>query len=183
MALREPREGAWTFDLFADAFADPATCIISCCLPCVTYGQNAEVVHGPPQSCVNHGLKFYLYSCICLCGLVAGPTRRSIRQAYKLPPQPEGLGDEGNTDCIAYTIPCVACFALCQDANEIRARKVSAPLDPRPFDWAPVPGAMGGPAAAPAATTTAPAQAEMTKEAPAAPAVPAVPTSTPASAP
>jgi Cys-rich protein (TIGR01571 family) len=153
----------------------------------VTYGQTAEAVHGPAESCVNHGLKFYLYSCLCLCGLVAGPTRRSIRQAYKLPAQPEGLGGPGNTDCITYTIPCVACFALCQDANEIRARKLSAPLDPRPFDWAPVPGAMGGPAAAPT-TTTAPAQAEMTKEAaapavPAAPAAPAVPTSTPASAP
>ncbi len=36
------------------------------------------------QSCVNHGLKYYLYSCICLCGLVAGPTRKALRGAYKV---------------------------------------------------------------------------------------------------
>lgn len=37
-----------------------------------------------------------------------------------LPARPPPLpAPQGNTDCITYTIPCVACFALCQDANEI----------------------------------------------------------------
>ena len=31
-------------------------------------------------SCVAAGLKYYLYSWCCLCGLVGGPTRRSVRQ-------------------------------------------------------------------------------------------------------
>lgn len=48
-----------------------------------------------------------------------------------------------------------------QEANEIKARKLTAPVDPRPFDWAPV--ASSAPAA-----TTAPAQAEMSKGEPAA---------------
>lgn len=159
MALREAKDGAWTYGLFNDLFEDPAVCIISYCLPCVTYGQNAEAVHGPSGSCVNHGLKYYLYSCICLCGLVAGPTRKALRGAYKLPAEPAGVGAEDNTDCIVHTIPCVACFAHCQEANEIKARKLTAPVDPRPFDWAPV--ASSAPAA-----TTAPAQAEMSKSEP-----------------
>ena len=40
------------------------------------------------------GLKYYLYSCLCLCGLVAGPTRKALRNGYKLPAEPAGLGDE-----------------------------------------------------------------------------------------
>ncbi|KAL4440111.1 hypothetical protein ABPG75_003112 [Micractinium tetrahymenae] len=169
MALREAKDGAWTYKFFEDLFADPAICIISYCLPCVTYGQNAETVHGPAGSCVNHGLKYYLYSCICLCGLVSGPTRKALRGAYKLPAEPAGLGAEANTDCIVHTIPCTACFALCQEANEIKARKVTAPVDPRPFDWAPTPSSAPAPAA-----TTAPAQADMSKGEPAAaPAAPA----------
>lgn len=169
MALRDTKEGSWTFDLFGDLFADPAVCIISYCLPCVQYGVNAESVHGPSGSCPQHGLKYCLYSCLCLCGLVAGPTRQSVRQAYKLPPAPEGLGDESMTDCLTTTIPCTACFAMCQETNEIRARKVTSPLDPRDFDWAPTKTGLLAPKPATATTTTtAPAPAEMSKDVPAA---------------
>ena len=52
--------------------------------------------------------------------MVAGPTRRAIRSAYKLPAQPQGIGSDVQTDCLLYTIPCLNCLALCQDANEIR---------------------------------------------------------------
>jgi hypothetical protein len=44
--------------------------------------------------CLCAGLKYYLYSCLCLCGLVAGPTRKALRNGYKLPAEPAGLGDE-----------------------------------------------------------------------------------------
>jgi len=57
----------------------------------------------PVQSCPNHGLKYFLYSCVCLCGLVAGPTRKGLRTAYKLPADPPGVGDEANTDCLVHT--------------------------------------------------------------------------------
>ena len=40
------------------------------------------------------GGKVCLYSCVCLGGLVAGPTRKAIRKTYKLPAQPAGLGNE-----------------------------------------------------------------------------------------
>lgn len=181
MALREAKEAAWTYKLFEDLFADPAVCVITYCLPCVTYGQNAEAVHGPSGSCVNHGLKWYLYSCICLCGMVAGPTRKGLRSAYKLPAEPAGFGDDTNTlvntDCLVHTIPCTACFAHCQEANEIKARKVGAPLDPRPFEWGPASSTPAPPAAP--VVTAAPVQAEMSKEtAPAAPAAMSLPVTT-----
>ncbi|KAL4853391.1 Protein PLANT CADMIUM RESISTANCE 6 [Chlorella vulgaris] len=159
-APRVAKDGAWTFDIFADLFADPAVCLISYCLPCVQYGMNAERVHGPAESCPSHGLKYCLYGCVCLCGLVGGPTRKAVRHAYKLPIQPP-LGDETatgivNPDCLTHTIPCTGCFALCQESNELRTRNVTTPLDPRPFDWAPVPPT----------ATVAPVQAEMKKDAP-----------------
>jgi hypothetical protein len=79
------------------------------------------VLPAPPLVC---SLKYCLYGCVCLCGLVAGPTRTAVRHAYKLPVQPP-LGDENaaglvNPDCLTYTIPCTACFALCQESNELR---------------------------------------------------------------
>lgn len=110
----------------------------------------------------SHCLKFYLYSCICACGLVAGPTRKAIRSSYDLPVAPEFLKDQGaNADCLTLTIPCINCFALCQDAREINSRNPSGPLKPTEFTWG-IPPADDAPAAA-ATTTTAPAQAEMTK--------------------
>ena len=47
----------------------PPSCpgLISYFLPCVQYGFNAERVQG--GDCVSHGLKYYLYSCICSCGV------------------------------------------------------------------------------------------------------------------
>lgn len=99
-----------------------------------------------------------LYSCICACGLVAGPTRKAIRDSYQLPVSPEFLKDNDRADCITYTIPCVNCFAVCQDAREVYYRNPAGPLKPETFDWG-----VSTEAPAPAATTAAPAQVEMTK--------------------
>lgn len=122
---------------------------------CILYGSIAEKVHGHDQ--IQACLKFWLYSFICLCGLVSGPTRQAIRSQYDLPISPEFLKDQGeNADCITGTIPFVNCFALCQDAREINSRNPGAPIKPSEFDW--VPSKNDAPAA-----TTAPAQAEMAK--------------------
>ena len=84
----------------------------------VLYGMTAEKVHGPQGSMPMHCLKFFLYNFICACGLVSGPTRRAIRDEYKLPIAPQFLESQGeNADCLTGTIPCVACFALCQDVS------------------------------------------------------------------
>ena len=119
----------------------------------VLYGQFAEKVHG--GQLVNHCLKFWLYSCICACGFVSGPTRRAIRETYSLPVEPGFLSGQGNNaDCLTGTIPCVNCLALCQDAREVNSRGVSSPIKPVEFSWAPV--SADNPA-------QAPAQAEMQK--------------------
>lgn len=113
-------------------------------------------MHG--GDCVNHAVKFWLYSCICLCGLVSGPTRKAIRDEHNLPVEPDCLKDQGvNADCITGTIPCIACFALCQDNRELTARNHPAPFNPIEFSFAPVPVT-----AAPAATS-APAAEAMSK--------------------
>lgn len=122
----------------------------------VLYGQTAEKVHGGDM--VNHCLKFYLYSCFCGCGLVTGPTRKAIRKTYGLPIQPAFLAEQSQADCLTGTIPCVNCFALCQDAREINNRNPASPIKPEVFNW----GIPADDDAAPAATA-APAQQEIAK--------------------
>ena len=111
---------------------------------------------------VNHCLKFWLYSCVCACGLVAGPTRQGIRDTYLLPVQPGFLKEQAQADCITYTVPCVNCFALCQDAREVTNRNPTAAITPLEFTWG-IPPTTGAPAAAAPVTTTAPAAVEMAK--------------------
>lgn len=66
------------------------------------------------------------------------------------------IGKDELTDCVLYTIPCTACCATCQDANEVRERGVAAPIDERPFAWGPdVDGAMKDPVL-PVSVTAAP---------------------------
>jgi hypothetical protein len=43
----------------------------------------------------------------------------------RLPPAHLGP-PQANTDCIVHTIPCTACFAMCQEANEIKASTPAA---------------------------------------------------------
>jgi Cys-rich protein (TIGR01571 family) len=128
-------------------------------LPCVLYGVTAEKVHGGDT--VMHALKFYLYSCICACGMVSGPTRWQLRKKYGLEQQPTFLATVD--DCIVSTVPCVNCLTLCQTANEVDSRGLtsSAAIAPEEFDWAPKMWKDATPvAAAPAA---APAQATAEK--------------------
>lgn len=97
---------------------------------------------------VNHCLKFYLYSCICACGLVSGPTRQAIRQTYDMPVDPACLGDGEMVDCVTHTVPVVNRFAWCQESREINARNPSSPINPIPFNWGPTPSPTSPPAQA-----------------------------------
>lgn len=76
--------------------------VLTCCCPCITYGQIAEKVHG--SDCVKSGAEYCLSSCcICLCGTIAGPTRYAVRQKYGLPSDNLGTDDQSqfvNSDCL-----------------------------------------------------------------------------------
>lgn len=152
------KDGAWTSEVYSGICADPATCLIGYLAPCVLYGQTAEKVQG--GEFLNHCLKYYLYSCICLCGLVAGPTRQKLRSHYKLVQTPECLATQD--DCIVTSIPCVGICTNCQETRELAARGVvaSAPLDPTEFNWNAFAPEITA-AAAPTVATQAPAAQEM----------------------
>lgn len=129
-------DGQWSNDLLGGAFADPATFLITCCCPCVTYGMTATKVHG--GSCVSHALACYLSACCGLQGLFAGPTRKAIRQGYKLPQVPRYLGSDDPSDFLVHVLGIISCFALCQEANEVKARNTSAPLGESPDPFTPL---------------------------------------------
>lgn len=153
---------SWNNEILTNSFDDVPICLLTYCCPCVTYGMDAQKVHG--GDCVMHALKYYLYACFCGCGLVAGPTRYQLRSKYGLPQKPDCLAGTGdaNTDCIVHTVPCVACFAHCQEYAELNTRGVTidAPIAPADFTWGPLPATPvpATPAPGPTVTIQAPQQ-------------------------
>lgn len=126
------------------------------CANGLLYGEVAEKVHGGRQ--VDHCMKYTLYSLICLCGAVAGPTRKAIRDKYGLPAAPGCLatcGADGqfcNPDCATNSIPFLGEMAVIQDYMELASRDqtwTSEKIKPQEFDWG--------------LSTAAPAQASMEK--------------------
>ncbi|KAF5206104.1 Plant cadmium resistance, partial [Thalictrum thalictroides] len=89
------------------------TCLITCCLPCITFGQNAEMLDEGQPSCVTHGLIYgllYLVQCHCLLGC---SYREKLRVKYGLPAEP------CNDFCVHW---CCGPCALCQEHAELQSR-------------------------------------------------------------
>eukprot|EP01026_Neomeris_dumetosa_P038605 TRINITY_DN3148_c0_g1_i2.p5 TRINITY_DN3148_c0_g1~~TRINITY_DN3148_c0_g1_i2.p5 ORF type:complete len:124 (-),score=6.84 TRINITY_DN3148_c0_g1_i2:422-793(-) len=108
----------WNSDL-CDCLTDCSICCYGCfCLPCLV-GENATKVR-------NSG---FIKPCCCfLCGFfipgcyacVGGNLRRDIREKFGLPQVPMG-------DCCTYC--CCASCAACQEARELKSRRImSAPV-------------------------------------------------------
>ncbi|KAK9179946.1 hypothetical protein WN943_029152 [Citrus x changshan-huyou] len=105
---------------------DCATRCITCWLPCVTFGQIAEILDDGQSSCCTQGFVYVilsLFACNCLLSCVY---RGKLRKKYGL---------QGNSFCDC----CVHCFcetcALCQEHAELRSRG----LDPsRGWDGQPI---------------------------------------------
>lgn len=106
------------------------------------YGETAEKVHG--GRAVDWCVKYTLYSMICLCGVVAGPTRKAIREKYGLASAPQcfsSCGADGgfcNPDCTTGTVPYVQNLALIQEYRELEKQGQtwsSAKISPMDFDW------------------------------------------------
>uniref|UniRef100_A0A7S0WN92 Uncharacterized protein n=1 Tax=Chlamydomonas leiostraca TaxID=1034604 RepID=A0A7S0WN92_9CHLO len=91
-------------------FDDMGSCIITCCVPCVTYGQNVERLQNGSGF---FGACLLYYCCACCACFFAGGTRGQLRQKY-------GLKEDPCSDC------CVHCWCspcgLCQEARELKAR-------------------------------------------------------------
>ncbi|KAL4437963.1 hypothetical protein ABPG77_004184 [Micractinium sp. CCAP 211/92] len=72
-------------------------------------------------------------SCCALQGLYAGPTRKALRDAYRLPQVPLSMGQGTPSDFLVHTFGCLSMLALCQEAAELKARNITDSLV-QPFD-------------------------------------------------
>ena len=106
----------------------------------MVYGETAEKVHG--GRAIDWCVKYTLYSMICLCGVVSGPTRKAIREKYGLASAPgcfANCGSDGgfcNPDCTTGTVPYVAQLALIQEYRELEKQGQtwsSAKIAPKDF--------------------------------------------------
>ncbi|PPD85636.1 hypothetical protein GOBAR_DD17406 [Gossypium barbadense] len=102
--FHRPQPPKWSASL-CGCGGDIGTCCITCCLPCVTFGQIAEMVD-QGQSIVSRSGGFIIY-------------RASIRIREKLRAK-FGLPAEPCHDCCVHFC-CESC-ALCQEHAELKAR-------------------------------------------------------------
>ncbi|XP_010265198.1 PREDICTED: cell number regulator 2-like [Nelumbo nucifera] len=106
--------GQWTTGL-CDCFDDPGNCCITFCCPCVTFGQNAEVIDKGTTSCGVAGFIYYALANIgCSC-LYTFSYRSKLRGLYSLQEAPCG-------DLLIHCC-CLSC-ALCQEYRELKNRGV-----------------------------------------------------------
>ncbi|PIA45470.1 hypothetical protein AQUCO_01700773v1 [Aquilegia coerulea] len=110
--LCRPPPSKWSTDLCTPGHS-LTTCFLSCCLPCITFGQIAEIVDEGQTSCITQGL-FYgmLMSVQCHC-LLSSSYRGKLRYKFGIP------GDDCGDFCVHCC--CEPC-ALIQEHNELEIR-------------------------------------------------------------
>ncbi|KAJ7946043.1 putative Plant cadmium resistance 2 [Quillaja saponaria] len=90
---------------------NPANCFITCCCPCITFGQIAEIVDRGTSSCATNG---FIYGIILLTGfscLYSCFYRSKLRGQYDLEEEP-------CVDCLVHF--CCETCALCQEYRELK---------------------------------------------------------------
>ncbi|KAI6675749.1 hypothetical protein NL676_003655 [Syzygium grande] len=98
--------GVWTTGLFG-CFDDLSNCLITIFCPCVTFGQNAEIIDRGSTSCACAGTVCCLIYHFFYCSFWYTCTYRTkLRGLYSIP------GDQCG-DCFVHLL-CVPC-ALCQE--------------------------------------------------------------------
>ncbi|KAI3511462.1 hypothetical protein L1887_18616 [Cichorium endivia] len=105
-------QSKWSTGL-CDCGGNPGTCFITCCLPCITFGQIAEVVDEGQSSCVVQGCIYGVLMLVQCHWLYACMFREKLRNKYGLPSDP-------CNDCCVHCC-CEAC-ALCQEHTELKNR-------------------------------------------------------------
>ncbi|GBG87779.1 hypothetical protein CBR_g45935 [Chara braunii] len=132
--IAQPSE--WKYGLL-DCLADLPLCVLSCILPCLTFGRNVMVLDEGNTHCVIAALIWYVIQNATSCGcLYSCGYRRKLRTKYNLPeePMPDYL-----VHCLCF--PC----AVIQEFQELRSRG----LDPM-YGWPPRGDGYGAPMAPPA---------------------------------
>ncbi|KAI4350894.1 hypothetical protein L6164_005299 [Bauhinia variegata] len=104
--------GQWTTGL-CGCFEDPGNCFMTCCCPCVTFGQTAEVIDKGITSCGIAGLIYYGLAHCGLGCLYSYTFRSKLRGLYSLPEEP-------CNDCVVHW--CCAACAFCQEYRELKNR-------------------------------------------------------------
>ncbi|XP_034684478.1 proline-rich receptor-like protein kinase PERK10 [Vitis riparia] len=100
----------WSSGLF-DCYQHPVNAIITTVLPCVTFGQIAEIVDNGSTSCVT-GAMLYFFLFLVICHWNVGVRyRRRVRNAYELAETPL-------TDRLAHVL--FPLCALCQEFRELK---------------------------------------------------------------
>ncbi|GMN37609.1 hypothetical protein TIFTF001_006954 [Ficus carica] len=105
--------GRWSSGL-CHCCDDPANCIVTCCCPCITFGQIAEIVDKGSPSCGSSGtiygllLAFTGLSCLYSCIY-----RSKLRGQLDLEESP-------CVDCLVHF--CCETCALCQEYRELKNR-------------------------------------------------------------
>ncbi|KAL4287884.1 hypothetical protein AHAS_Ahas19G0230800 [Arachis hypogaea] len=88
-------------------------CLITCCLPCVTFGQIAEIVDEGKSSCASQGCVYGLLMIVSCHWIYSCVYREKLRKKY-------GLESEPCCDCCVHFC-CDPC-ALCQEHQELKLR-------------------------------------------------------------
>ncbi|KAK9058405.1 hypothetical protein SSX86_023247 [Deinandra increscens subsp. villosa] len=89
------------------------TCLITCCFPCITFGQIAEVLDDGKSSCVANGFIYAALMTVSCHWVYAFMFRERLRAKYGLPSEP------CNDCCVHFC--CDPC-ALCQEYAELKHR-------------------------------------------------------------
>ncbi|XP_020519883.1 cell number regulator 2-like [Amborella trichopoda] len=103
----------WSTGL-CDCCEDPANCCLTCCCPCITFGQIVEIIDRGTSSCGGSGALYailmYMTGCACCYSCFY---RSKLRGQYYLQETPCG-------DCLVHC--CCELCALCQEYRELNYR-------------------------------------------------------------
>ncbi|KAI4374494.1 hypothetical protein MLD38_012481 [Melastoma candidum] len=100
------------------------TSCITCCCPCVTFGQNVKVIDKGNTSCACAGIVFYLLGHFAFNAMYACTYRSKLRGQFSIP------GDQCADFCIHC---CCPLCAICQEHREL----VNRGLDPSKGNFLP----------------------------------------------
>ncbi|KAJ0037258.1 hypothetical protein Pint_23301 [Pistacia integerrima] len=111
-AKQQLTEGQWSTGLY-DCCHDPSNCLITCCCPCITFGQVAEIIDRGNTACKLQGLVYYAMAAIGCGWLYGGAYRSKLRRLFSLPEAP----------CRDWVVHCFCCIcSLTQEYRELKNR-------------------------------------------------------------